>query len=107
VALSIGSGVLSSTYLSDPPRPEERARLRKAALRELAHAPERECDRLLPAGGPPPNLPILLSRQNPPTVLTTADLLTCASRLDAGKAAQVGEKYGLEPSGGGAVGGGV
>ncbi len=36
--LPIGSGVLTSTYLSDPPRPEERARLRKAALRELAHA---------------------------------------------------------------------
>src|SRR5712692_6194466 len=33
--LLIGSGVLASTYLSDPPRPDERARLRKAALREL------------------------------------------------------------------------
>ena len=37
--LPIGSGVLASTYFSDPPKPEERARMRKAALRELAHAP--------------------------------------------------------------------
>src|SRR5712692_6025397 len=32
--LAIGSGVLAATYLSDPPKPQERARLRKAALRE-------------------------------------------------------------------------
>src|SRR5207249_11221070 len=38
--LAIGSGVLAATYLSDPPRPEERARLRKAALRELTRAPD-------------------------------------------------------------------
>ena len=38
--LPMGSGVLASTYFSDPPKPEERARLRKAALRELAHAPD-------------------------------------------------------------------
>src|SRR5689334_1257610 len=31
--LPVGSGVLSDGFLSDPPRPEERARLRKAALR--------------------------------------------------------------------------
>ena len=33
--LPVGSGVLASTYLSDPPKPDERARLRRAALREL------------------------------------------------------------------------
>src|SRR6266404_1690528 len=44
--LPVGSGVLSSTYLSDPPRPEERARLRKAALRALAHAPDGDIERL-------------------------------------------------------------
>src|SRR5258708_9131806 len=33
VALPIGSGVLASTYLSDPPSPDDRARMRKAALR--------------------------------------------------------------------------
>src|SRR5437879_13316988 len=34
-SLAIGSGVLSSTYLADLPRPEERPSLRNAALREL------------------------------------------------------------------------
>src|SRR3989442_65915 len=50
-ALPIGSGVLADTYLSDPPRPEERARLRKAALRELPHAPDGEVERLVATGG--------------------------------------------------------
>ena len=93
--LPIGSGVLASTYLSDPPKPDERARMRRAALRELAHAPEAEVDRLVVTGGTASNLPLLLSKRNPPTVLTTADLLTCESRLDAGRASQVAEKAGL------------
>jgi len=58
VALPIGSGVLAATYLSDPPRPEERARLRQAALRELTRAPDEEVERLVATGGtassPPP-----------------------------------------------------
>ena len=87
--LPIGSGVLASTYFSDPPKPEERARMRKAALRELAHAPDGEVERLVATGGTAANLPHVLSRRNPPAVLTTADLLTCESRLDAGKAAEV------------------
>ena len=87
--LPIGSGVLASTYFSDPPKPEERARLRKAALRELAHAPDGEVERLVATGGTATNLPQVLSKRNPPSVLTTADLLTCESRLDAGKAAEV------------------
>ena len=87
--LPIGSGVLASTYFSDPPKPEERARLRKAALRELAHAPDGEVERLVATGGTASNLPHVLSRRNPPAVLTTADLLTCESRLDAGRAAEV------------------
>src|ERR1700720_36773 len=41
-SLPIGSGVLAATYLSDPPKPEERARLRRAALRELTQAPDGE-----------------------------------------------------------------
>jgi len=106
-SLAIGSGVLSSTYLSDPPRPEERARLRKAALRELARAPDGEVDRLVATGGTASNLPLLLSRRNPPTVLTTADLLTCATRLDAGRVVRVAKKYGLEPSRVRAMRGGV
>jgi exopolyphosphatase/guanosine-5'-triphosphate,3'-diphosphate pyrophosphatase len=95
VALPIGSGVLASTYLSDPPRPDERARMRKAALRELTHAPEGDVDRLVATGGTASNLPFVLAKRNPPSVLTTADLLTCEGRLDAGRAAHLAGKLGL------------
>lgn len=87
--LPIGSGVLASTYLSDPPKPEERARMRRAALRELAHAPDADVERLVATGGTASNLPQVLAKRNPPAVLTTADLLTCESRLDGGRAADV------------------
>jgi exopolyphosphatase/guanosine-5'-triphosphate,3'-diphosphate pyrophosphatase len=93
--LPIGSGVLASAHLSDPPKPEERARLRRAALRELMRAPDADVDRLVATGGTASNLPLLLSKRNPPTVLTTSDLLTCESRLDAGKAAEVAIRVGL------------
>jgi exopolyphosphatase/pppGpp-phosphohydrolase len=88
-SLPIGSGVLAGAYLSDPPKPEERARLRKAALRELAHAPDAEVERLIATGGTAGNLPQVLARRNPPHVLTTADLLTCEARLDRGRASEV------------------
>jgi exopolyphosphatase/pppGpp-phosphohydrolase len=94
-ALPIGSGVLASTYLSDPPRPDERARMRKAALRELTHAPDGDVERLVATGGTASNLPFVLAKRNPPSVLTTADLLTCEGRLDAGRAAHVAGKLGL------------
>jgi exopolyphosphatase / guanosine-5'-triphosphate,3'-diphosphate pyrophosphatase len=93
--LPIGSGVLASTYFSDPPKPEERARMRKAALRELARAPDADVERLVATGGTASNLPLVLAKRNPPAVLTTADLLTCESRLDAGRAVDVGRKVGL------------
>jgi exopolyphosphatase / guanosine-5'-triphosphate,3'-diphosphate pyrophosphatase len=96
--LAIGSGVLASTYFSDPPKPEERARLRRAALRELAHAPDADIERLVATGGTASNLPQVLSRRNPPTVLTTADLLTCESRLDAARAVEVARKVVLPPN---------
>jgi len=98
VTLPIGSGVLASTYLSDPPRPEERARMRKAALRELAHAPDGDVERLVATGGTASNLPFVLARRNPPSVLTTADLLACEGRLDRGPAAKVAAKVGLPPN---------
>jgi exopolyphosphatase/guanosine-5'-triphosphate,3'-diphosphate pyrophosphatase len=87
--LPIGSGVLASGHLSDPPKPEERARLRKAALRELAHAPDAEVEKLIATGGTAGNLPQVLARRNPPPVLTSADLLTCEARLDRGRASAV------------------
>jgi exopolyphosphatase/guanosine-5'-triphosphate,3'-diphosphate pyrophosphatase len=98
VTLPIGSGVLASTYFSDPPKPEERARMRKAALRELTHAPDADAQRLVATGGTASNLPLVLSRRNPPSVLTTADLLTCESRLDGGSAAVVARKVQLPPN---------
>jgi exopolyphosphatase/guanosine-5'-triphosphate,3'-diphosphate pyrophosphatase len=96
--LPIGSGVLASTYLSDPPKPEERARLRRAALRELARAPDGEVERLVATGGTASNLPLVLTHRNPPPVLTTADLLTCEARLDGDRAAVVARAWGLPVS---------
>jgi exopolyphosphatase/guanosine-5'-triphosphate,3'-diphosphate pyrophosphatase len=93
--LPIGSGVLASTYLSDPPKPDERARMRRAALRELSHAPDGEVERLVATGGTASNLPLVLTHRNPPSVLTTADLLTCEARLDAGRATDVARGVGL------------
>src|SRR5258708_5332353 len=78
--LPIGSGVLASTYLSDPPRPEERARLRRAALREPTQAPDRNIQRLVGTGWP------------------TADLPTCEARLDRARAAEVATVVKLPPS---------
>jgi exopolyphosphatase/guanosine-5'-triphosphate,3'-diphosphate pyrophosphatase len=96
--LPIGSGVLASTYLSDPPKPEERARMRKAALRELARAPDGEVERLVATGGTASNLPLVLSHRNPSTVLTTADLLACEARLDRGRASEVAQAVRLPPN---------
>ena len=93
--LPIGSGVLADEHLSDPPRPEERARLRKAALRELARAPDGDVERLVATGGTASNLPGVLSRRNPPQVLTTADILTCEARLDRGRSRTVAQDVNL------------
>jgi exopolyphosphatase / guanosine-5'-triphosphate,3'-diphosphate pyrophosphatase len=94
-SLPIGSGVLASTYFSDPPKPEERARMRKAALRELTHAPDGEVERLVATGGTASNLPLVLTHRNPPSVLTTADLLTCEARLDGTRATEVAKGLAL------------
>jgi len=93
--LPVGSGVLAATYLSDPPRPEERARLRKAALRELLRAPDGDVERLVATGGTASNLPGVLARRNPPHVLTTADILACEARLDRHRALQIAGAVGL------------
>ena len=89
--LVIGSGVLASTYLSDPPNPDERARLRKAALRELTQAPDADVERLVATGGTASNLPLVLAHRNPPT----ADLLACEGRLDKGRASEVAARVEL------------
>jgi exopolyphosphatase / guanosine-5'-triphosphate,3'-diphosphate pyrophosphatase len=97
-SLPIGSGMLAATYLSDPPRPEERARLRRAALRELTGAPDGDVERLVATGGTASNLPSVLARRNPPAVLTTQDLLTCETRLDGQRARQLAGRFGLPAS---------
>jgi exopolyphosphatase/guanosine-5'-triphosphate,3'-diphosphate pyrophosphatase len=97
-SLPIGSGVLAATYLADPPTPEQRARLRRTALRELSQAPDGDVERLVATGGTASNLPSILARRNPPAVLTTADLLTCEGRLDGHRASHLAARYGLPAS---------
>ena len=94
-SLQIGSGVLAAKFLADPPRPEERARLRRAALRELSQAPDGDVERLVATGGTASNLPLVMTRRNPPTVLTTQDLLVCEKRLDEGRSRTVAERLNL------------
>lgn len=96
--LPIGSGVLAAKYLSDPPKPDERARLRRAALRELTRAPDGDVERLVATGGTASNLPLVLTHRNPPAVMTTADLLTCEARLDRDRAAEVATAVKLPPT---------
>src|SRR6201981_3447305 len=97
-SLPIGSGVLAATYLTDPPKPEERAKLRRAALRELAGAPDGDVERLVATGGTASNPPPALAGRTPPAVLTTQDLLTCETRLDGKRAGHLAAQFGLPAS---------
>ena len=72
--------------------------MRKHALRELTHAPDGDVERLVATGGTATNLPFVLARRNPPSVLTTADLLVCEARLDGARAAEVGQTVELPPN---------
>jgi len=94
-SLPVGSGVLADTYLADPPRPEERARMRRAALRELPKAPDGDVERLVATGGTASNLPFVLAKRNPPSVLTSHDLLQCEKRLDGARALEVSGRVNL------------
>jgi exopolyphosphatase/guanosine-5'-triphosphate,3'-diphosphate pyrophosphatase len=98
VSLPLGSGALAARYLSDPPRQEEREALRAAALPLLRRAPESDADRLVVTGGTASTLPVLLSRDSPPEVLTTQALLAAVERLDAAPAAEVAAASGLPES---------
>ena len=95
VSLPLGSGALAARYLSDPPRPGEREALRAAALPTLRRAPESDAERLVVTGGTASNLPLVLSHDSPPEVLTTQALLAAVERLDAAPAAQVAAASGL------------
>jgi exopolyphosphatase/guanosine-5'-triphosphate,3'-diphosphate pyrophosphatase len=94
--LHIGSGVLSAQFLSDPPTSDERAKLRREALRLLRGAPDADVERVVATGGTAVHLPSVLSRQNPPPVLTTADLLKCAEKLDESPADHLAKHLDLE-----------
>lgn len=94
-SLRIGSGGMASRFLSDPPRTGEREALRAAALAEVRRAPECEAQRLVMTGGTASNLPLVISAQNPPDVLTTEALLTAAQRLDANTADVLAQRYNL------------
>jgi exopolyphosphatase/guanosine-5'-triphosphate,3'-diphosphate pyrophosphatase len=93
--LELGSGTFADRYLSDPPIDGERARLREAALDAMRAAPECEAERLVVTGGTASNLPLVLSRRNPPTVLDQAALLTAERRLDLEPAAAAARRYGV------------
>lgn len=95
VSLPVGSGSFASRYLSDPPRAGEREALRGAALGEVRSAPEYEAHKLVMTGGTASNLPLVLSQQHPPSVLSTAQLLIASERLDAAEASVVGHRVGL------------
>jgi exopolyphosphatase/guanosine-5'-triphosphate,3'-diphosphate pyrophosphatase len=96
-SLPIGSGVLASKYLSDPPREGEREALRAEAVALLKDAPECEPTRIVATGGTASNLPYLVSRTHPPTVLSRHALLRAANHLDEAPAAELEKRYLFRP----------
>lgn len=94
-SLPLGSGSFAARYLTDPPQPGEREELRQAALGAIAQAPECEAQKLVMTGGTASNLPLVLSRNSPPSVITTGALLTASERLDSAVAADLAERFGL------------
>jgi exopolyphosphatase/pppGpp-phosphohydrolase len=95
VSLELGSGSFAARYLSDPPREGEREALRAAALPIVRKAPECDPQKLVMTGGTASNLPLVISSENPPSVLDLPALLKAAERLDQAKAAEIAEQTGL------------
>jgi exopolyphosphatase / guanosine-5'-triphosphate,3'-diphosphate pyrophosphatase len=106
-SLPIGSGVLAGKYLSDPPREGEREALRAEAVALLKDAPECEPTRIVATGGTASNLPYVVSRTSPPTVLSRQALLRAANQLDGTPAAELEQRYVLRPGRVAAMRGGV
>jgi len=96
-SLPIGSGVLASKHLSDPPREGEREALRAEAVALLKDAPECDPGRLVATGGTASNLPVVVSRTRPPTVLSRSALLRAANQLDGAPAGELEQRYLLRP----------
>ena len=95
VSLAVGSGSLAARHLSDPPRLGEREALRAAAIAEIGRGPECDAQKLVVTGGTASHLPLVVSPDRPPAVLTRLALLTAADRLDAGPASKVATRLGL------------
>ena len=93
--LPAGSAVLADRHLGDPPRQDERKRLRADALRLLAGAPEADARRLVVTGGTATHLARLVSSRHPPTVLSVDALLLAEERLDAAPATELAQRYQL------------
>jgi exopolyphosphatase / guanosine-5'-triphosphate,3'-diphosphate pyrophosphatase len=96
-SLPIGSGVLASRHLSDPPREGEREALRAEAVALLKDAPECDPTRIVATGGTASNLPIVVSPTHPPTVLSRHALIRAADLLDGAPAAELERRYTLRP----------
>lgn len=106
-SLPIGSGVLAGKFLSDPPREGEREALRAEAVALLEDAPECEPSRIVATGGTASNLPYVVSRTRPPTVLSRPALLRTANLLDQAPAAELEQRYILRSGRVAAMRGGV
>jgi exopolyphosphatase / guanosine-5'-triphosphate,3'-diphosphate pyrophosphatase len=96
-SLPIGSGVLASRHLSDPPREGEREALRADAVALLKDAPECDPTRIVGTGGTASNLPVVVSPSHPPVVLSRHALLRAADLLDGAPAADLEKRYALRP----------
>lgn len=94
-SLPVGSGGLASRHLSDPPRAGEREALRAVAAEALREAPVAEPEKLVMTGGTASNLPAVLAQEGRPMVVTVEALRTAIERLDAGPAADLGQRYAL------------
>jgi exopolyphosphatase/guanosine-5'-triphosphate,3'-diphosphate pyrophosphatase len=94
-SLELGSGSFAERFLSDPPLPGERDQLRAAAMERVREAPDSAATKFVVTGGTAANLPVVLSRRRPPSLLTTAALLVTAGRLDSAPATEVAAAVGL------------
>jgi exopolyphosphatase/pppGpp-phosphohydrolase len=106
-SLPIGSGVLASKHLSDPPREGEREALRSEAVALLKDAPECDPSRLVATGGTASNLPRVVSPTRPPVVLSRQALIRAANLLDKAPATELQQRYLLRPGRVQAMRGGV
>ena len=95
VSLELGSGSYAERFLSDPPGPGERERLRAAAFERVRDAPEAAVRKLVVTGGTASNLPLVIAPGRRLELVRVTDLTEAAQRLDAAPAAESAERFGL------------